>query len=207
MMLQSFSREEVTTLENCVPFIGLGCQLNKKSRPAPFSGAPRRHELSSNSESRGGQCPLGGAQRPLGAPRRDKSGKTIPMLNGLGISASLGEIEQGGFVPLHEDDANEIVMVIKGQLDVGILKPRKAFRNTLIPGNIFLFPKELLHYLINSGPGKAVFAAAFSSPNPVFRLLYEELFANDVPSRILSQVIFLDKHQVRKFKARFNGTG
>ncbi|WVZ24072.1 hypothetical protein V8G54_002616 [Vigna mungo] len=131
----------------------------------------------------------------------------FPMLNGLGISAALGEFEEGGFIPVHDDDANKIVMVIEGQFDVGLLTPLKSYCNTLIPGDIMVFPKGQPHYLMNSGRGKAVAVAAYSSPNPVFRFLYEELFANDVPSRILSQVSFLDKHQVRKFKARFNGTG
>ncbi|WVZ24074.1 hypothetical protein V8G54_002618 [Vigna mungo] len=131
----------------------------------------------------------------------------FPMLNGLGISAARAEFEEGGFVPLHEEDANEMVMVLKGQLDVGLLTPLNSYCNTLIPGDIMLFPKGQPHYLINSGRGKAVVVAAYSSPNPVFRLLYEELFANDVPSRIISQVSFLDELQVRKNKARFNGTG
>ncbi|WVZ24070.1 hypothetical protein V8G54_002614 [Vigna mungo] len=133
--------------------------------------------------------------------------RQLPILNGLGISVSLGEIEEGGFVPVHDHDADEIVMVLKGQLDVGILTPLKSYCNTLIPGDNMVVPKGLLHYLINSGPGKAVFLAPFSNPNPVFRYLYEELFASDVPSRILSQVSFLDELQVRKNKARFNGTG
>ncbi|WVZ21064.1 hypothetical protein V8G54_008386 [Vigna mungo] len=36
----------------------------------------------------------------------------FPMLNGLGLSAARAEFEEGGFVPLHEEDANEIVMVM-----------------------------------------------------------------------------------------------
>ncbi|KAG2380019.1 hypothetical protein LR48_Vigan2406s000100 [Vigna angularis] len=130
-----------------------------------------------------------------------------PILNGLGISGAIVEIPEGGILPVHDHDATEIVLVIEGQIDVGILTPRKAFRNKLTPGDVFLFPKGLLHYLINSGRGKAVAFAAFSSPNPSFRFLYEELFTNDVPSITISQISFLDVAQVRKLKARFNGTG
>ncbi|XP_047168385.1 germin-like protein 8-13 [Vigna umbellata] len=90
-----------------------------------------------------------------------------PILNGLGISGAIVEIPE---------------VVIEVQIDVGLLTPRKAFRNTLRPGDVILFPEGLLHYLIDSGRGKAVAFAAFSCPNPSFRFLYEELFTNDVPS-------------------------
>ncbi|BAT98296.1 hypothetical protein VIGAN_09194100 [Vigna angularis var. angularis] len=98
-------------------------------------------------------------------------------------------------------------MVMKGTFNVGLMAPRKAYPNTLRVGEFVYFPRGMSHYLINSGRGKAVAFAAYSSPSPPFNFDHLEKYASDVPSPIVSRVTFLDDPQVRKLKARFNGTG
>ncbi|XP_047147060.1 germin-like protein subfamily 3 member 3 [Vigna umbellata] len=131
----------------------------------------------------------------------------IPIVNGGGLSAGLVEIAEGGFLPLHRHGANEILLVLQGKLNVGLMTPRKAYLNTIGVREFVYFPQGLSHYLINSGRGKAVAFAAYSSASPPFNFDHLEKYASDVPSLIVSRVTFLDDPQVRKLKARFNGTG
>lgn len=129
------------------------------------------------------------------------------IINGGRISAGLVEIARGGFLPLHSHGANEILYVTEGKLDIGLLTPGRAYQNTLRAGDLAYFPQGLEHYLINSGPDKAVAFAAYNSDSPPFNFAHRELYSNDVLSRTLSQVTFVDEPQIRKNKARFNGTG
>jgi len=133
--------------------------------------------------------------------------KEFPVLNGLGISAARGELERDGFLPVYTDSATEILILLQGQLDVGILTPERAYVNTLKPGDVTVFPKGLYHYLVNSGKEKAVCYIAYSRPNPRFNYVHQALFANNVSTDTITKISFLDKPQVRKLKARFNGSG
>ncbi|XP_014515270.1 germin-like protein 1 [Vigna radiata var. radiata] len=131
----------------------------------------------------------------------------FPIINGGRISGGLVEIAPGGSLPLHTHGANEILIVMEGIIKVGLLEPRRAYQNTLRARDFTYFPEGQPHYLINSGPGIAVAFAAYSRDNPPFNFVHLALFSNDVPSRILARVSFLDEPQIRKNKARFNGTG
>jgi len=131
----------------------------------------------------------------------------FPVLNGLGISAFRGELERDGFVPVHTHESNQILIMHQGQLDVAILTPERAYVNTLKPGDLTVFPKGLQHYLVNSGKEKVVDYIAYSSPNPRFNFVHQALFANNVSTKTIAQTTFLDESQVRKLKARFNGSG
>jgi len=131
----------------------------------------------------------------------------FPILNGLGISAARFEMEKDGFLPVHTHAATEILILLQGLIEVGFLTPERAYINTLKPGDLMVFPKGLLHYLVNSGKEKVVAYVAYSSPNPRFNFLQQELFANNVSTKTIAQTTFLDEQQVRKLKARFNGTG
>ena len=131
----------------------------------------------------------------------------FPVLDNLGIALGRVEIERDGFLPVHTHAANEILIVVQGFIDVGLLTPGRAYNNTLKPGDLTVFPKGLLHYLVNSGKEKAVAYAFYSSPNPRLNFLHRELFGNDIPTKTIAETTFLDKLQVRKLKARFNGSG
>ncbi|WVZ24075.1 hypothetical protein V8G54_002619 [Vigna mungo] len=133
--------------------------------------------------------------------------QNFPIVNGGRISGGLVELAPGGSLPLHTHGANEILIVFSGRMDVGLLTPRRAYQNTLGPRDFTYFPEGMQHYLINSGPGKAVAFAAYSSDGPPFNFLHLTLFSNNVSSPILSDVSFIGEPDIRKNKARFNGTG
>ena len=130
-----------------------------------------------------------------------------PMFNGRGISAGRVLLRRGGSLPVHSHGASEVLYVTQGEMNVTILATRRAYVNYLKVGDFLIIPKCLLHYLENVGRGEAVAFAAFSSANPRFRFQHLEMYANNVPSPTLSRVTFLDVDQIRRNKARFNGTG
>jgi len=132
--------------------------------------------------------------------------RQVHSLNGLGISAGRVEIEKGGSFPVHTHAANEILIMVKGEMTVGILTPTRAFVNRVKEGELVVIPDALQHYLVNSGNEKAVAYATYSSPNPRIDFLYQILFANNVSTATIAQTTFIEEPQVRRLKARFGGT-
>lgn len=130
----------------------------------------------------------------------------FPALNGLGVSAARVVIEKDGFFPLHtHSDATELIITVEGEITAGFVTPTKAYVKTLKSGDLMVIPKGLLHFVVNSCKGKSTGFAVFSSSNPDVQL-FNDIFANNVPSHILAQTTFLDVAQVKKLKARFGGS-
>ncbi|RDX74918.1 Germin-like protein subfamily 3 member 3, partial [Mucuna pruriens] len=127
----------------------------------------------------------------------------FPGVNGLGISSTLVVIEKGGFVPMHtHPGGTELIYVVEGELIAGFVTPGKDYMKTLKPGDIMVFPIGQLHFQVNSGKGKAIAFAAYSSANPRLQLLPDLLFANKIPTNLVSLITLLDPAQVSKLKAR-----
>ncbi|RDX74917.1 Germin-like protein subfamily 3 member 3, partial [Mucuna pruriens] len=131
--------------------------------------------------------------------------KDFPGLNDLGISAVRVSMDRGGFFPMHTHDATELIITVQGEITAGFVTATKAYVKTLKPGDLMVIPQGLLHFVVNSGRGKAFGFAAFSSSNPGVHS-FNQIFANNVPSPILAQTTFLDVAQVKKLKALFGGT-
>jgi len=133
---------------------------------------------------------------------------SLPGLNGLGISAGRGDFGINGSVPmLTHPDATELVIVVKGQLTAGFITPTKVYLKTVKPGDIVVFPKGLLHFVVNSGVGNAIAFAFFSSSNPKTEILDYLLFGNDLSTSIIANTTLLDVSQIMKLKAQFGGSG
>ena len=132
----------------------------------------------------------------------------FPALNGLGISALRIDIDQGGSIPMHtHPDATELLIVVQGEITAGFLTPTTFYSKTLKPGDIFVFPKGMLHFAVNSGKGKATAFGAFSNENPRTKILDLVLFGNKLSSSLVAQTTLLDLAQVKKLKAKFGGSG
>ncbi|CAJ2663430.1 unnamed protein product [Trifolium pratense] len=130
----------------------------------------------------------------------------FPALNGLGVSAARLDLAQGGIVPMHtHPGATELVIILEGEINAGFLTPTSAYSKTLKSGDLIVFPQGMLHFLVNSGKGKASAFLTFSSANPGAQLLDNLLFSNNLPSDLVAQTTFLDLAQVKKLKARFGG--
>jgi len=104
-------------------------------------------------------------------------------------------------------DATELGVVIQGEFTAGFLTPTSFYSKVLKPGDVFVVPKGMLHFAINSGKGKAIGFVGFSSENPTIHTLDFLLFANKLPSDLVAKTTLLDLDQVKKLKARFGGSG
>lgn len=89
----------------------------------------------------------------------------IPGLNTLGVSMARMDYAPGGLNPPHiHPRASEIVFVIQGQLDVGFITPSNVLvSQTIKVGEIFVFPRGVVHFQKNNYTSPAAVIAAFNS--------------------------------------------
>jgi len=132
----------------------------------------------------------------------------IPGVNGLGISAARIDLGINGSVPMHtHPGVGEFIIVVQGQMTAGFITPTKVFMKTLNPGDVWVFPTGLLHFILNTGPGNAVAYAAYASSNPSTHLTDFLLFGNTLPTSTVQKTTLLDPPQIMKLKANFGGSG
>ncbi|KEH16191.1 germin family 3 protein [Medicago truncatula] len=132
----------------------------------------------------------------------------FPALNGLGISAMRADIGEGGSAPMHtHPDATELIILVQGEFTVGFITPTSVYSKVLKPGDLFVVPQGMLHFVLNTGKGVATAYVSFSSENPTVHLLDFLLFGNKLPSNLVSQTTLIGLDQVKKLKAHFGGSG
>ncbi|KAK9081484.1 hypothetical protein Syun_030808 [Stephania yunnanensis] len=112
----------------------------------------------------------------------------IPGLNTLGISVFRADLKPKGIIPLHgHPRGSEIVIVMEGCLYVGFVTSdpnNQLMAKHLKPGDVFVFPPGLVHFLYNDGDTDAVVYAAANSQNP--DITTARVFRN-VPVEVLSK--------------------
>lgn len=131
----------------------------------------------------------------------------IPGLNTLGVSLSRVDYVPGGLNPPHTHPrATEIVFVLDGELDVGFITTTNALiSKTIKEGEIFVFPKGLIHFQKNNGKEKASVIAAFNSQLPGTQSIPAALFAAapEVPNDVLTKAFQVGTKEVEKIKSKF----
>ncbi|CAN6251573.1 unnamed protein product [Urochloa humidicola] len=133
----------------------------------------------------------------------------IPGLNTMGISMVRIDYAPNGQNPPHTHPrATEILAVLEGSLYVGFVTSNP--NNTLISkvlnkGDVFVFPKGLVHFQYNYGTHKAVALAALSSQNPGVITIANTVFGSkpSISDGILAKAFQVDKRTVNWMQARF----
>ncbi|KAJ0978724.1 hypothetical protein J5N97_014198 [Dioscorea zingiberensis] len=130
----------------------------------------------------------------------------IPGLNTLGVSLSRIDYAPGGLNPPHTHPrATEMVFVLYGTLDVGfITTANKLISKTISQGEIFVFPRGLVHFQRNSGKVPAAVIAAFNSQLPGTQSIAATLFGStpSVPDAVLTKAFQVGTKEVEKIKSR-----
>ncbi|GER49651.1 RmlC-like cupins superfamily protein [Striga asiatica] len=112
----------------------------------------------------------------------------FPALNTLGISMVRIDFAPEGANPPHvHPHASEILLVLEGTLYAGFISSNppnaadenKLYSKVLNPGDVFLFPKGLIHFQYNLGSTNAVAIAALSSQNPGVVTLSKAVFGSE----------------------------
>ncbi|XP_073041612.1 germin-like protein 5-1 [Primulina eburnea] len=131
----------------------------------------------------------------------------IPGLNTLGVSLSRIDYAPGGLNPPHTHPrATEIVFVLYGQLEVGFITTANVlYSKTIKNGEIFVFPRGLVHFQKNNGRVPAAVIAAFNSQLPGTQTISTTLFGATppVPDNVLSKAFQISTPEVQKIKFRF----
>ncbi|CAA0811226.1 Germin-like protein subfamily 3 member 4 [Striga hermonthica] len=92
----------------------------------------------------------------------------FPGLNTLGLSGARIDLDVDGVVAPHSHPrASEIIFVRAGLVVAGFVDSgARVFQKQLGEGDVFLFPKGLLHYCFNAGFEEAAVFSVFNSQNP-----------------------------------------
>ncbi|CAM6118577.1 unnamed protein product [Calypogeia fissa] len=103
---------------------------------------------------------------------------TIAGLSGLGLIPVLFEFGPMSQIDPHTHPrATEVFYVLSGSIDVGFVDTNNdLFEITVNTGEIFVFPKGLLHWQRNNGAGTASGYSVLNSENPGTLLIVKGLF-------------------------------
>ncbi|XVF72875.1 hypothetical protein PTKIN_Ptkin12aG0155400 [Pterospermum kingtungense] len=130
----------------------------------------------------------------------------IPGLNTLGVSLSRIDYSPGGLNPPHTHPrATEIIFVLEGELDVGfITTSNKLISKSIKKGDVFAFPKGLVHFQKNNGDKPASVISGFNSQLPGTQSLAATLFGSTpaVPDNVLTKTFQVGTKEIDKIRSR-----
>uniref|UniRef100_A0A803QE34 Germin-like protein n=1 Tax=Cannabis sativa TaxID=3483 RepID=A0A803QE34_CANSA len=133
----------------------------------------------------------------------------IPGLNTLGVSVARVDYEPLGLNPPHTHPrATELFTVIKGTFQVGFVTSNPENRlitKILQEGDVFAFPKGLVHFQRNIGHGKGLAISSLSSQNPGIVTIANAVFGSnpDIPADILAKAFQMDNNLVLNIQSKF----
>ncbi|RYR01977.1 hypothetical protein S245_054867 [Arachis hypogaea] len=133
----------------------------------------------------------------------------IPGLNTLGVSLSRIDYKPGGLNPPHTHPrATEVVFVLEGELEVGfVTTSNKLISKTIKEGEVFVFPKGLIHFQKNNNADKpAAVVSAFNSQLPGTLSIAAALFSATpaVPDDVLALAFKIDAQDVSNIKTNIS---
>ncbi|TMX00949.1 hypothetical protein EJD97_025542 [Solanum chilense] len=115
-------------------------------------------------------------------------------LNTLGLSVARTDLDVDGVIMPHAHPrASEMMFVGKGVVIAGFIDTKsQVFQKTLKQGDVFIVPRGLLHYNLNSGFELATVYSVLSSQNPGMLSISDAMFAPVVsePMRDLMKKLF-----------------
>ncbi|OIW10530.1 hypothetical protein TanjilG_15902 [Lupinus angustifolius] len=134
----------------------------------------------------------------------------LPGLNTLGLVLVRVDIEGNGIVPPHSHPrASEVTTCLKGQLLVGFIDTmNRVFTQNLKPGESFVFPKGLIHFLFNRDSKQPALAlSGLNSQNPGVQLASVATFASKppIPDPILKKAFQISDKELDMMRRNLGG--
>jgi quercetin dioxygenase-like cupin family protein len=133
--------------------------------------------------------------------------RAVPGLNSLGVSMARLDLAPGGINPPHTHPrAAEVLTVVEGEMRAGFLAADGTlFARVLSAGDVFVFPRGLVHFEFNCGDRPAVGIAGLGSQNPGLVRVADSLFGANpaVDDGVLAKAFRIDAATVQRIKARF----
>lgn len=134
----------------------------------------------------------------------------LPGLNTLGLILARVDIAANGIVPPHSHPrASEVITCLKGLLLVGFTDTsNRAFTQNLNPGESFVFPKGLIHYIYNRDSKQPALAlSGLNSQNPGAQIASLATFASKpaIPDEILKRAFQISGQEVEIIRRNLGG--
>lgn len=134
----------------------------------------------------------------------------LPGLNTLGLAMARIDIAVNGLVPPHSHPrASEVTILLEGSLLVGFVDTsNRLYTQRLRPGDCFIFPKGLVHFLYNtdiSHPALAV--SGMGSQNPGAQISSLAAFASKppIPDYVLQKGFMVSGQDVTRIRKNLGG--
>ncbi|CAH9145418.1 unnamed protein product [Cuscuta epithymum] len=132
----------------------------------------------------------------------------LPGLNTLGVAIGRVDLGPYGLSPPHFHPlGSEVFVVFEGTIYAGFIDSRnKLYAKTLRPGDIFVVPQGLIHFMYNTGGSNAVTFEAFGTENPYPINTLEKLFGSDPPilPQVLNKEFLLDNDVISRLISKFH---
>ncbi|XP_031269915.1 germin-like protein 9-3 [Pistacia vera] len=128
----------------------------------------------------------------------------FPALNSQSVSYAFLQFPAGAINPPHTHPRSaELLLVLKGWLNVGFTDTNnKLYKQTLRPGDMFVFPKGLVHYQSNDDPKQpSVAISAFGSANAGTVSIPLNVFTSGIDDNILTRTFKIDVTTIQKLEA------
>lgn len=134
----------------------------------------------------------------------------LPGLNTLGLVLARVDIAANGIVPPHSHPrASEVTTCLKGLLLVGFIDTNnRVFTQNLRPGESFVFPKGLIHFLFNRDTKEPALAlSGLNSQNPGTQIASLATFASKppIPVEILKRAFQISTREVDIIRENLGG--
>ncbi|XP_078171177.1 germin-like protein 5-1 [Carex rostrata] len=130
----------------------------------------------------------------------------IPGLNTLGVSMARIDYAPGGINPPHTHPrATEIIFVLEGTLDVGFITTANVLvSKTITKGDVFVFPRGLVHFQNNNQKYPAAVIVGFNSQLPGTQSIALTLFTSSVPNNVLTKAFQIGTKEVEKIRSKLS---
>lgn len=126
----------------------------------------------------------------------------FPALNGQSVSLAVLQFPPGSVNPPHiHPRASELLILIGGKLEVGFIDTKNVlYTQELRSGDMFVFPKGLVHYQYNPLKVGANAISAFGSANAGTVSIPKTVFTSGIDDIILADAFKTDVATIQKIK-------
>ena len=135
------------------------------------------------------------------------AGVNFPGLNTLGLSLARIDYAKGGLVPAHTHPrATEVLYMLSGEVLMGFVDTAgKLFAATLKAGEVFVFPKGLVHFQLETGKGSAASISVLGAQNPGVQLIASSLFGSTpaISNEVLAKGFGITEKEAQEIKMKF----
>lgn len=130
----------------------------------------------------------------------------FPGLNTLGMSFARADIEVGGINPPHfHPRATELVHVVEGKVYLGFVdSSNRVFARILEQGEVMVFPRGLVHFMMNVGDKPAALFGSFNSQNPGMQKIPSAVFGSGIDEELLQKAFGLTSKQIGTMRRKFD---